>query len=105
MARWLTVQVFDNWGMRCYHEPAQVQVGPDGHPVRFQAWGRVYLVVEVLGPHWETLLPWWRPEHAGKPLDQLTVRHWRVRARGARRDAVVELEHRAGGWVLVGVED
>ncbi|MFI7630253.1 hypothetical protein [Microbispora rosea] len=90
--------------MRRYHEPAQVQIDQAGRPARFQAWGRTYLVVEVLGPHWETQLPWWQPEHAGKTIDQLTVWHWRVRARGAR-DAVVELEHHAGGWAVVGVED
>lgn len=82
-----------------------MQLNGQGQPEQFQAFGRTHLVVEVLGPHWESQLPWWQGEHAGKPLDQLTVRHWRVRARGARRDAVVELEHRAGGWVLVGVED
>ncbi|OPG13642.1 hypothetical protein [Microbispora sp. GKU 823] len=91
--------------MRRYAEPAKVQVNQDGEPARFQAWGHTHLVVEVLGPHWETQLPWWQPEHAGKPLDRLTVRHWRVRARRARRNAVVELEQRADGWTLVGVED
>ncbi len=96
--------MFDAVGVRLYNEPANVQ-SSDGRPARIEAWGRTYLVVEVLGPHWERLLPWWAPEHAGKTPEELTVRCWRVRARGTRRDAVVELAEQASGWTLVGVED
>ncbi|NJP24442.1 hypothetical protein FLW53_09520 [Microbispora sp. SCL1-1] len=91
--------------MRRYDEPARVEVDQSGSPVRIQAWGRTYLVVEVLGPHWEEQAPWWVDENRGKAIGELTVRHWRVRARGARRDAVVELTEQAGEWLVVGVED
>lgn len=91
--------------MRRYHEPARVEVDLNGLPVRFQAWGRDYVVVEVLGPHWERQTPWWRDGNAGRSVDDLRVRHYRVHARGARRDAVVELTQQAGEWHVVGVED
>jgi hypothetical protein len=91
--------------VRRYDEPAQVMTDGDGQPARFVAWGRTYLVVEVLGPHWEEQAPWWVEANRGKTLAELTVRHWRVRARGARRDAVVELTEQAGVWHVVGVED
>lgn len=92
-------------GVRRYDETARVEVDPSGSPARFHAWGRTYLVVEVLGPHWEEQAPWWVDANRGRPLEELTVRHWRVRARGARRDAVVELTEQAGVWHVVGVED
>lgn len=91
--------------MRCYNEPAQVEVDEAGQPVRFTAWSREYAVAEVLGAHWEELLPWWAGEHAGKSMEELTVRHWRVRAHGRQRSAVVELVQRGSEWLVAGVED
>jgi hypothetical protein len=85
-----------------------VEVDPEdywGQPVRFTAWGREYRVVEVLGPHWEEQAPWWGPDNAGKSVDELRVKHWMMRTRGAQRDAVVEFVDRGGTWFVEGVED
>ncbi|ETK36146.1 hypothetical protein [Microbispora sp. ATCC PTA-5024] len=91
--------------MRKYRQPAEVTVDDDGQPARFTAWGRTYLVVEVLGPHWESLDEWWTNANVGRSLEELTVRHYLVRAHGVQRDAVVALEQHADGWLVVGVED
>jgi hypothetical protein len=91
--------------MRRYDEPATVHTDEDDQPVRFTAWGRDYAIAEILGPHWEELLPWWTGEHAGKPLEERTVRHYRVRANGRQKSAVVELVQRGQEWRVVAVED
>lgn len=91
--------------MRRFKQPARVEVNQDGTPARFAAWGRTYLVVEVLGPHWEETADWWRTENLGKPDEELRVRHVLVRAHGVQRDAVVELVQRGEAWFVEGVED
>lgn len=97
-------RVFDTVRMRRYKQPAEVEVNQDGAPVRFTAWGRTYLVVEVLGPCWDETAAWWTTENLGKQPEELQVRHHRVRAQGVRV-AVVELVQRGEEWFVEGVED
>ncbi|WP_424533660.1 hypothetical protein ACOZ38_25325 [Sphaerisporangium viridialbum] len=91
--------------MRRYHQPATVDLDEQGIPARFTAWGHTFAVAEVLDPPWDTLDDWWAPENAGLDVEELRVRHFRVRAHGVQRDAVVELVMRGGVWHVVGVED
>ncbi|MGW4639579.1 hypothetical protein ACWEN6_13675 [Sphaerisporangium sp. NPDC004334] len=91
--------------MRRFREPAEVVLGQGDHPVRFTAWGRTYAVVRIEAPPWDEVEPWWTPQNAGREVEELRVRHYRVRAHGVRRNAVVELVEQAGQWHVVGVED
>ncbi|GAA4593232.1 hypothetical protein GCM10023194_57050 [Planotetraspora phitsanulokensis] len=90
--------------MRRYHQPAAVEFDEGCQPVRFTAWSRTYVVAEEV-EYWEELLPWWTSENLGADLEELTVRHLRIRANGPQRSAVVELVQRAGEWFVEGVED
>ncbi|MFC0556211.1 hypothetical protein ACFFHJ_35430 [Planotetraspora thailandica] len=91
--------------MRRYHQPAEVVLDENGEPTKFTAWGRTYAVAEQAGSYWEELLPWWQNEHADKTVEELTIRHFRVRANGPQCSAVVELVQRNGDWFVEGVED
>ncbi|GAA1298639.1 hypothetical protein Psi02_69470 [Planotetraspora silvatica] len=65
--------------MRDDHEPAEVvpeDEGIDLVPVRVTAWGKTLVVQEIVEPYWESLLPWWEPQNASKPLEDLTACHF-----------------------------
>ncbi|MFF3665452.1 hypothetical protein [Microtetraspora malaysiensis] len=91
--------------MRRFRRPATVTLDKDGLPTTFTAWGHTFGIVAQEEHWWLTERPWWTPENLGKPLDELQVRHYKVRANGVQRSAVVELVCLRGEWFVVGVED
>ena len=92
--------VFEYGSVRRYHQPAEVEFDESGEPVRFTAWGRTYAVIEQAQLYWEEMLPWWQNEYADKTVEELTVRHYTVRAHGPQRSAVVELVQRLRQWYV-----
>ncbi|RCG31965.1 hypothetical protein DQ384_05330 [Sphaerisporangium album] len=89
--------------MRRYQEPAKVRL-TEGVPVMFVAWNRPYQVEEVLF-YWEESEPWWTPENASKPWEELRVRHYQVVARRLRAAEVELVQRGARGWFVEGVAD
>src|SRR5262245_33165833 len=97
--------VCDSGEVRRYNQVAEVQTDGAGRPVQVVAWDRTYQVAELVLPHWEEQAPWWTEAGLSRTGDELTVRHFLVRAVGPFGSGVMELTQCGDEWRVIGVWD
>ncbi|GAA3843974.1 hypothetical protein GCM10022226_78730 [Sphaerisporangium flaviroseum] len=51
--------------------------------MKFWAGRHTFVVAELLGPPRDEVEPWWTEENLGRPLEDLRMRHYLLRALGA----------------------